>query len=171
MNRIAHAVPAVLIFAFALLFLSACSGDGISIGRRSVTVGSGVKPEDITEFYWTRASSTFPPEFQRYHFYVEDGKRFFRHEKREGDHFPLNENDVTVAGKKELTEDEWNTFFDYLSGGTVKDREEDVTSGDDGPWTYLYWTKDNGETQEFSFESYAKALAFEDFCIALKEQS
>ena len=32
-------------------------------------------------------------------------------------------------------------------------------------------TKDNGETQEFSFESYAKALAFEDFCIALKEQS
>lgn len=171
MNRIMRAVPAVLIPAFAIMLLSGCAGSGISVGRRSVNVGKDVKPEDITEFYWTHATSTFPPEFQRYHFYVEDGRRFFRHETREGDHFPLTENDVTVAGKKELTEEEWDTFFAYLNGGTVKDREESDTSGDDGPWTYLYWTGDRGETQEFYFESYSKSLEFEDFCLALKEQS
>jgi len=33
-----------------------------------------------------------------------------------------------------------------------------------GPWMYLYLTSDNGDFNEFSFESYGKQQEFEEFC-------
>ncbi|MBQ6560076.1 MAG: hypothetical protein IJL85_04510 [Erysipelotrichaceae bacterium] len=131
------------------------------------TVGKDIKQEDITEFYYTYATSTFPPDYQRYRFYVEDGVHYFYHEKREGEHWPLEEDDITVCGTKELTEEEWNAFFECLSGGTVQKRSDDVVDGDAGPWFYLYWKNDHGDLQEYRFASWDDEKAFEEFCIRL----
>ena len=136
-------------------------------GRGEKLVGTDVKPEDVTEFYYTYSTSTDPPHYQRYRFYTEDGKRFFFHEKREGDHWPLTEDDATVSGTVELTEAEWKAFFDCLKGGTVKKREENLESGRAGPWLYLYWNGDKGKYQEFTFESYGARCDFEELCEGL----
>ena len=133
------------------------------------TVGKDILSDDITDFYYTYDTSTYPPEFQRYRFYVEDGRYYFYHEKREGDHWPLREEDITISGTKELTQEEWDTFFTYLSGGTVQKRNDDVVDGDAGPWLYLYWKNDHGKVQEFSFVSWGDEKEFEQYCIALKE--
>lgn len=137
----------------------------IQFGKQ--TVGKGIGINDVTEFYYTYASSTFPPQYQRYRFFMEGGKRYFYHEKREGNVFPLTEAHITVSGTAELTETDWKRFFGFLEGGTVKKREENVTSGDAGPWLYLYWNGDNGCVQEFSFASYGKLSEFEAYCAEL----
>ena len=149
----------------AILFLS-----GVLGGSKEMVVGKKIKAEDITEFYFTKGSSAFPPDFQRYKFYVEDGKRYFYHETREGKTFPLTEEYITVHGTMELTDEDWDTFIDYLAQGTVKARDEDLGDGDDGPWLYLYWNGDKGKYQEFSFNSWGLEREFEQFCIELKEK-
>ena len=81
---------------FSACFLLGCTGGGSSFsdllpGNGPKTVGTDVKMPDITEFYFTYSSSTYPPEFQRYRFLVKNGAHLFHHEKREGDHWPLTE--------------------------------------------------------------------------------
>ena len=141
----------------------------ISLFGNKKIVGKNIAISDITEFYYTYATSTNPPDYQRYHFYIKNGEYFFYHEKREGKHWPLRENDKTVFGTVKLSEAEWTIFFDYLKGGKVKNREESLDCGDSGPWLYLYWKGDKSKCQEFSFESFEKKAAFEDFCLKLKK--
>lgn len=138
-------------------------------GRRSVVVGDDIAGEDISEFYFTHDASTYPPEFQRYRLFKKDGRVFFYHEKREGDHWPLREEDATVTGTTELTGEQWDAFFDLLKGGVVRAREEHLEAGGSGPWLFLYWKNDRGKIQEYSFASYEKLCAFEKLCEALKE--
>lgn len=138
-------------------------------GRRSAVVGDDIAGEDISEFYFTYDASTYPPEFQRYRLFKKDGRVFFYHEKREGDHWPLREEDATVTGTTELTGEQWNAFFDLLKGGVVRAREEHLEAGGSGPWLFLYWKNDRGKIQEYSFASYEKQCAFEKLCEALKE--
>lgn len=133
------------------------------------TVGADVKPEDVTEFYYTVATSTFPPHYQRYRFYKEDGAYKFFHETREGDHFPLTEADATVSETVVLTETQWNAFLACIDGGSVAAREEQTDAGDSGPWLYLYWTGDRGSIQAFSFASYDAKLQFESLAESLCE--
>ena len=141
----------------------------ISLFGNKKIVGKNIAISDITEFYYTYATSTYPPDYQRYHFFFLIGEYFFYHEKREGKHWPLRENDKTVFGTVKLSEAEWTIFFDYLKGGKVKNREESLDCGDSGPWLYLYWKGDKSKCQEFSFESFEKKTAFEDFCLKLKK--
>ena len=150
----------------ALLLLSGCASKPASpkAGKGEKLVGTDIAIGDVTEFYYTVDASTDPPHYQRYRFYVEDGKRFFFHQKREGDHWPLTENDATVTGTVELTDAEWEKFFDCLRGGTVVKREESLDSGGRGPWLYLYWNGDKSKYQEFSFASLAERSAFEELC-------
>ena len=138
--------------------------------KTELTVGTDIAIGDVTEFYYTLSASTYPPHYQRYRFYRENGGAFFYHEKREGDHWPLREEDVTVSGTRELSETEWSAFFDLLREGTVKKREEHLEDGDAGPWLYLYWKEDGGERQEYSFPALQARAAFEDFCAALAEK-
>ncbi|MBO4298371.1 MAG: hypothetical protein J5998_06200 [Clostridia bacterium] len=145
--------------------------DGAAEKDGRMVVGADIAMEDITEFYYTYSSSTFPPDYQRYRFYVDDEARLFYHETRAGDHWPLTEEDVTVSGTMELSEAQWTAFFECLSGGTVKRREEHLESGDAGPWLYLYWKGDEGSCQEFAFPSWVAGAAFEAFCAELKEQA
>lgn len=139
-----------------------------AVGR---TVGETVKLKDVTDFYFTYSTSTDPPLFQRYRFYLEEnGKPVFYHEKREGDHWPLREGDVTLSGTKELTGEQWAAFFECLRGGRVRKRRESAESGSRGPWTYLYWRGDHGKIQEFTFPSPEARRTFEDMCLALVEE-
>lgn len=131
-------------------------------------VGKSIKIDDITEFYWTRSTSTNPPEYQRYRFYTENEKFYFYHEAREGDHYPLTKNDITASGTIELTFDEWNKMYEILSGGTVTKRKESITTGDSGPWTYIYWNGDNSKYQKFTFESAEDESNFIEYCKELK---
>ncbi|MBQ6478686.1 MAG: hypothetical protein IJI44_04870 [Erysipelotrichaceae bacterium] len=137
--------------------------------RKEMIVGKDIKIDDINEFYFTWSGSTYPPEFQRYRFYVESDRHYFYHETREGDHWPLTENDITVHGTLELSDEEWEKFFDGLKGSRVKAREENLDSGDSGPWLYLYWKGDCSKYQELSFPSWEQRNLFEAYCIELKE--
>lgn len=134
------------------------------------TDGEEVPLSAITEFYYTYESSTFPPDYQRYRFFTQDGAYFFAHETRAGDHFPLGEEDVTVSGKLALTEEDWRCFLICLDGGAVKPREESLEDGDAGPWLYLYWQGDRGVEQEFSFASRADLTAFEAYCEEMRNR-
>ena len=138
-------------------------------GGRVFIVGKDIQKEEIQEFYYTISSSTFPPKYQRYHFFVEDEKKYFYHEKREGEVFPLTEEYITVSGKKELTEEEWDVFYQYIKDGKVIARQESITSGDRGPFLYLYWKNDRSKIQQFSFGSYQAIKEFEEYCIKLSQ--
>ena len=72
------------------LILAAAGGIYI-FGKKGYTVGKNIGIDDIAEFYFTRSTSVYPPHYQRYRFFMEDGKHMFFHETREGDAFPLTE--------------------------------------------------------------------------------
>ena len=164
-----------IVLVVPLFLMMGCAGASWSFsdmlpGNGPKTVGADVKMEDITDFYFTYDSSTNPPQFQRYRFSVKDGTYQFYHEKREGNHWPLREKDITVSGTKELSLEEWKTFFDYLKDGKVEKRKEHLESGGRGPWLFLYWKGDKGKIQEFTFASYEKRISFEKYCVKLKEE-
>ena len=154
---------AIFVLCLALLPIFGCGKpkNGVYV------MGVDIAPEDVTEFYYTVSTSTFPPHDQRYRFYKEDGAYKFFHETREGDHFPLTEADATQTGTVELSGDQWSDLLVLLVGGRVIARLEHLDSGDDGPWLYLYWKGDKGDIQEFSFVSYETRLAFEALCESL----
>lgn len=164
----------ILLMGFLLIaFIVICivfGGRIMDLVSGKKTVGKDVRSEDITDFYYTYSSSTYPPDYQRYRFYVEDGNCYFYHEKREGDHWPLTEEDITLSGTKELSAEEWNEFFAYLAGGMVQNRSDDAIDGDAGPWLYLYWKGDHGTMQEFTFASWEKEKEFEAYCLKMMEQ-
>jgi len=163
-------VAAALVVPFFLLM--GCAGAGWSFsdilpGNGPKVVGADITMKDITEFYYTYATSTNPPDYQRYHFYVKDGAYMFYHEKREGNHWPLRETDITVSGKKELSQEEWTAFFNCISGGKVEKRKEHLESGGSGPWLFLYWKGDKSKFQEFNFANWNKKASFEEMCVKL----
>ena len=131
----------LLLFAF-LMLLPVGNGDRTSAAAEpadDILAGTDISFEEITDFYYTYDASTAPPHYQRYRFYTEGGAKYFYHETRAGERFPLTEEDITESGTRELTDEEWNEFYTLLCGGTVSNRSEDTSSGDSGPWLYLYW--------------------------------
>ena len=155
-------IPALSITAICVL--------GLMLLNSTKTVGKNIKEDDFNEFYYTYSTTVNPPEFQRYRIYTENGKRMFYHEKREGDRVFLTEEDITVAGSKELSPEEWKTFWNLISEGTVKNRREKITAGGAGPWLYLYWNGDKDKCQEFTFADFEKKTEFEEFCVGLKSR-
>lgn len=135
--------------------------------NRTLEVGKNIAADDITEFWYTRASSAYPPDYQRYRFYTEKGTHRFCHEKREGTSWPLAEANITLSGTVELSEKEWLEVLTYLNGGTVTKRVENRSAGGSGPWLYLYWQGDRSKYREFSFSSFSTQSAFEKFCAEL----
>ena len=158
----------LIVLSAVLVLLAAAIGFNL-LRSGEMTVGKKISVEDITEFYYTEASSTNPPNYQRYRFYVDNGKYMFYREKREGNSFPLTEKDISSTDTKELTKQEWSAFCNYIIGGKVSKRTENTESGNSGPWTYLYWKGDRSKYQEYEFESPEKAAAFEEMCKELSE--
>ena|GEM_PF-608746 len=141
----------------------------MSLFNSGKTVGKDIAVEDITDFYYTVENINYDAYYQRYRFYIEDGKHIFFHETRErpDDYGPCTEEDTTLTGIMELTDEQWAQFTDLVSGGTVKARSDSAESGDTGPWLYLYWTGDKGKIQQFTFESYGKETELEEYCESL----
>ncbi|MBP5608275.1 MAG: hypothetical protein J6X66_08430, partial [Lachnospiraceae bacterium] len=129
-------------------------------------VGKDIAFSDITEFYDTEENINYDAYFQRYRFYTEKGKFFFFHERRErkNDYGPCKEEDAVEKGTSELKDEQWRVFCDLIGGGEVKARKDDASSGDSGPWYYLYWKNDRSRYQVYSFASYGKEKEFEKFC-------
>lgn len=174
MMKVLSGLVALALFVFVLFPAGAEAGAtknmlALFLNRGVMTVGTDIPQEDITEFYFTLDSSTNPPYFQRYRFYVENGGHWFYHEKREGRHWPLTKADITVSGSVELSDEQWAKFFDLIKGGKVEKRKEHTESGGRGPWLFLYWKGDRSKYQEFSFPSWGARDAFEKYCIALKD--
>ena len=145
--------------------------EGLAAASDSMIVGNSIPFEGITDFYYTYDASTAPPHYQRYRFYVEDGKHYFYHETREGGAWPQTEADITRSGTVELTDTQWAACSDLLNGGTASRREEHLDSGDAGPWLYIYWRGGEAEGREFSFDQPGTILAFEEFCGDLADQT
>ena len=146
-----------------------------SVRQKEYVVGTDIAAEDITEFYYTYSSSTYPPEYQRYRFYKEKEAYKFFHENREGYDWPLTEAHIKLSDSIELSEKEWTEFLNYLNGGKVKERNQSFEAGRSGPWLYLYWEGDRAKYQEFCFPTLHEEKAFENFCAELvklnREQS
>ncbi len=163
-----------LIIAFLVIGCGAAKEPGeMSLLNGNKIVGKDIGKDDITDFYYTVENINYDAFYQRYRFYVEDGKHMFFHETRErkDDYGPCTEEDTTLTGTIELTDNQWSGFFDLVSGGTVKAREESADAGDDGPWLFLYWVNDKGKYQQFSFDSYGTQKEFVDFCLSLVPES
>lgn len=128
--------------------------------------------DEITDFYYTYDNINFNAFYQRYRFYMEDGKHMFFHETREvkNDYGPATEENRTAYGNFELSTEEWQKAFELLKDGTVSKRVESTESGDSGPWMFIYWKNDKGKYQEYSFASYGDRLAFEEYCASLAER-
>ena len=133
-------------------------------------VGTDIRIEDISDFYYTYDNINYMANYLRYRFFAEDGKHFFYYEKREKDDYgPTTEDDITAVGTLELSDREWASFFAFLKNGTVRKRRESDETGDSGPWTYLYWSGDRSEYQDYSFPSQSAQTAFEEYCRALAQ--
>ena len=163
---------AILLLLFAA-WMAGCGGKegpaDVSLWNSGKTVGKDIQTVDITDFYYTVENINYDAYYQRYRFYVEDGRHLFFHETRErkNDYGPCTEEDTTLTGIVELTDEQWTKFTDLVTGGTVKARGDSADSGGTGPWLYLYWTNDKGKYQQFSFDSYETQAKFEEYCLSL----
>lgn len=170
-----------ILFAVILsVFMSGCEKNGGTdvkpIGpalRKELAVGMEIQMNSITDFYYTYENINYNAFYQRYRFYVEDGKYYFFNETREkpDEYGWTTSDDTTKIGTVELTEEQWKDFYEIIRDGTVKAREDNADSGDPGPWYYLYWTSDADKYQVYTFPSYEKEKAFEEYCISLAEGS
>ena len=160
------------ILSFSLIVIAVLLLTGLSAGADELIVGTDIQMEDITSFFYTYENINYNADYQRYLFHVEDGKKMFSHETRErkGNYGPTTEEDTTLSGHYELTEKEWEAFFNLLKGGTVTQRDISTETGSSGPWLYLYWKNDQSEYQEFSFASWDALQAFEAFCAELAQK-
>ena len=129
--------------------------------RAEAVVGDDIAPEEIDEFYYTVDAPLAESFSQRYRYVVEDGARRLYHESRQGDAWPLTEEDAVASGTVALTDEDWAAFCDCLRGGTVKRPSDEVIDGDEGPWMFVSWAGDGGEAWEFAFASSEKRAGFE----------
>lgn len=132
--------------------------------RKKWIVSKHIKLKDINEFYFTLASSTNPSAFLRYHFYLSEGRYWLLVDKREGDHWPLTEDDRCSFKITNISDDNWNQMLALLENGVVTKRKEDTTTGSSGPWMYLYYNGDKSENQQFEFVAVERQKEFVLLC-------
>ena len=81
----------------------------MTLFSKEYIVGTDIAMDDIADFYYTEENINYDAYYQRYRFYVEDGKHLFFNETRErkDDYGPCTEEDTTQKGTIELTDDQW----------------------------------------------------------------
>ena len=135
-------------------------------GKKEFVVGKDIEKEEINEFYYTYATTTNPPEYLRYHFFIHEDKYKLFYELRKGDHLPLLEKDAVESKVIELSDDEWTSLYNYLENGIVTKRKEDTETGNSLS-LFLYWKDDGSKYQEYNFENGNTRIQFEEFCASL----
>ena len=96
---------------------------------RPLTVGSHIAAESISEFYYTLSTSTNPPHYQRYRFYLQDGSWQLFCETREGQSWPLTEKDITHSAVVSLSGADAAELMRCLQGGAVTRRGSGTETG------------------------------------------
>lgn len=158
----------MLLMASCLTLLFGCGkSDKETVTNRDIPV------DDITAFYYTVENINFNASYQRYRFSVEDGAYLFDHETRErpGDYGPTTEADITASGTVALTDREWADFLAYLKDGTVSAREKSADAGSAGPWTFLYWKNDRGNTRCLTLRIMRRGFGLRHFAPRLPRRS
>ena len=174
-GALAFIICAALVIAFIAVLAVIFGVSGIKLipkliaGKGTLRVENTIASDGINEFYYTLATSSYPPQYQRYRFYRQDGKFFFYHEKREGRSWPLREEHITVSGTVELSQTEWNEFYDLIKNGKVKNRKSNTASGGSSVDLYLYWDGDCSKYQQFDFGSINERTSFEELCCRLAD--
>ena len=128
------------------------------------TLDENIKFDQISDFYYTIDASTNPPICQRYRVYTVNDVHAFYYEKRDGDHWPLTESDISSSGQTDLTEEQWTAFCRCIEGGKVSKRSDDADSGRSGPWFFIYWEGDKGVNQVFEFRDLDARYDFRKWC-------
>ncbi len=162
----------ILICILMICVLAGCSRNpgADKTGEKSgMTFGEDITEDKISKFYYTIENINYDAYYLRYLFYVEDGKHmfFFEERERKNEYGPTTEEDTIAKAEFELSGDEWSDFIRIISGGQVRERQENEESGGSGPWTYLYWIGDKDRYQEYSFESQSTRKEFETLCETL----
>ena len=177
-KKLLNTLTGIMVITLASV-LTGCSSD-ISLPKPDLpvpdkdtfTVGEDITGDDINEFYYTIENINLDAYYLRYKFYTEDGSHKFFYEERErpGDYGPATEDDTIAKCDYELSDEEWSKFCKTITGGTVRSRDDNPEDGGRGPWTYLYWSQDKDEYQEFSFASQQDRSRFEELCEALADE-
>lgn len=135
--------------------------------RAEAVVGADIAMEDIAEFYYTIDAPLAESFTLRYRLYTENGEKRLYHETRQGGAWPQTEEDTVFSGTAALTDADWEALCDCLRDGYVKSDDGELNDGDDGPWMYLRWTGDGGESRAFEFASIERQAGFEALCSRL----
>jgi hypothetical protein len=77
---------------------------------------------------------------------------------------------MTASRTVEQSESEWKEFLSFLKDGRVSARTDSASSGDSGPWMFIYWKNDKGKYQVFDFSSLEERGGFEEFCAGLAQE-
>ena len=163
----------LLLCALACMAFCGCNpgeDSDVKLFKKEFTVGKDIERHNILDFYYTYENINYDAFYQRYRIYKsKDGQHFFFHETRErkNDYGPTTPADTTKSETIEMTDEQWNKFYELVCDGTVRERVETADSGDSGPWYYLYWEKDKEKYREYTFPSYAAEKAFIAFCESL----
>ena len=112
--------------------------------KDKTVVGRDILAEDITDFSFTYEESD-SLTYQIYRFYMEEGKYIFFHERKE--------NDTISTGTIELTQEQWNSFFSWIKGGTIERYEVP------GYTISISWN--DNEDHPYSFPSFGAITAFQ----------
>ena len=128
--------------------------------------------EEVVDFYYTYNCVGYNAKYQRYRFYIEDGKYMFFYETRgtEDDYGWNTEDDIITSGTVELTAEDWTTFLGFLENGSVREPEESLEDGDAGPWMFIYYPGEGDPVRmEYLFATPGDRTAFEEYCAALAQ--
>lgn len=151
------------------LFFAGCSG----LTEEEYMFGKDFKAEQVTEFYYTVTDTSYPPKYERRHFFKRDGGYYYFHEKMEGS-LPAYSEALAVIDTgdervRPITEEQWLQLTEILLGGKVTKRSEDITEGGGSrPAVFLYWTNDKGKYQVYSFKTAQAETDFLSFSAGLE---
>ncbi|MBO4679995.1 MAG: hypothetical protein J5626_10015 [Lachnospiraceae bacterium] len=173
MKRIRRFFGIIFVMVLCAVSFAGCtSGEDsdVKLFKKEFTVGKDIERYNILDFYYTYENINYDASYQRYHIYKDkDGRHYFFHETRErkGDYGPCTREDTTKSEIIEITDEQWQKFYELVCDGTVREHVETADAGDSGPWYYLYWDKDKEKYREYKFPSYAAEKAFLAFCESL----
>ena len=165
----------ILILLCVLSFAGCASKEDsdVKLFQKTFEVGKDIERYNIKEFYYTYENINYDAFYQRYHVYKTDyGTPYFTHitRQRKDDYGPTTPEDTVKSGTIEMTDEQWEKFYELISGGTVAEREDTADSGGSGPWYFLYWDNDKEKYREYKFVSYAAEKALEDFFVSLADE-
>ena len=168
----------ILICLVVAFLLAACrakeepvaNGNEDSVYKGEKFPGTKISLTDVVDFYYTYEWIGYNAEYLRYRFYMEDGKHWFYHEARkvENDYGPAGKDDITSTGTVELSQEDWDKFLGLIKDGKISKPEESTSTGDSGPWLYIYYIKGKDTVRmAYAFDPHAAISDFEEYCAEL----